>query len=688
MSPQSVRSLLTYFVAFGTLAAPAFAQARVRKDAAVYQGDNKTAAPKARPLSFSVPIDVAPTVRMDALSTEEAKKIGSVGSMRRIGVHRELPDTAVTAGKWTVLPNGRSIWRLSVGSASAAGVRVHFTDFSVGDGQVWIYALGSSEADGPYTGQGPYGNGDFWSASVAGENAIIEYAAASAGPVPFHLAHISHLAARIDQEMEAGKDEADRLAGFRNLIPFDTFATTPTTYPDYAASCNADVQCYPDWQTTKKSVAHIQFEEDQGDEQGAFVCSAALVATRDNSFKPYLLTAGHCIHDEDAARSLQTWWAFESPGCNQGPPTDRGSIKSSNGGHLLAWGPLHLGDFSMVLLPDVPSGVVFSGWDFTDLPLGTAVTGIHHPMGSYKRISFGSTVSSETVDINGDRAPAPLYTSVIWDRGIAEPGSSGSPLFSGPGVITGMLSYGPSLPGEILCESGFAVGYAKFSNAYPYLIDYLENLPGTVVTPSVTSLSFTSQNRKLVGAASQKVNLAVLTTTAIPFSVRPDADWLNVSQTSGTISASAPVTIQVTVNPSFFVKAGTYTSTITILSGAAAPQFINVTVNAKIDASNVTVSAIPNPVQQVDNVWTLKMHVVETGGNDTKLVTLRIDGNDYSGNIVKWFGTNLLSANATLEGTIHASGIYGPADLLFEFIGQDVATGASWYRTMTVTFLQ
>src|SRR5262249_41337481 len=155
--------------------------------------------------------------------------------------------------------------------------------------------------------------------------------------------------------------------------------------------------------------------------------------------------AGHCIHDEPAARSLETFWAYESNGCNLGPPSSRGTLNSQNGGHLLGWGTIELGDFSLVLLPNIPSGVVFSGWDVNDPPVGSSVTGIHHPMGSYKRIAFGTTVESVDVSIGQDPAPAGLYHLVEWNNGLTEPGSSGSPLFSGPGVIAGILTYGPAI---------------------------------------------------------------------------------------------------------------------------------------------------------------------------------------------------------------------------------------------------
>jgi hypothetical protein len=48
----------------------------------------------------------------------------------------------------------------------------------------------------------------------------------------------------------------------------------------------------------------------------------------------------------------------------------------------------------------VPSGVVYAGWDPSEPPFGAPLTGIHHPMGSYKRISFGHRVGDAFVVID------------------------------------------------------------------------------------------------------------------------------------------------------------------------------------------------------------------------------------------------------------------------------------------------
>lgn len=647
------RSFLVFF-----LISSAFAQ---KKDPAVYvappaQQPRIRAAVPSRELGLTRPDAIV----LGALSVAERAQLGPLGPKRRIGVHRAVPDRALARGTWTALADGRSIWRAAIRSNLATQMRVEFSNFDAGDGKVWVHSARSF--DGPYSGRGPYGNGEFWSATVEGDSLVIEYqpADASSRSVPFHVHRIAHHEYRVSD-------------------------APPQPVTDPAASCNLDVNCYPDWQASKKSVAQIEFEETQGPEQGTFLCSGALVGTRDNSFIPYLLTAGHCIHDEAAARSLETFWGYESDGCNLGPPATRGTLNSQNGGHLLAWGTIEHGDYSLVLLPNVPSGVVFSGWDTGDPNPGLSVTGIHHPMGSYKRIAFGSTVDSVDVLVGSDPAPAEFYHDVIWDTGLTEPGSSGSPLFSGPGVIVGMLTYGPAVPGEEQCALGSFGGYGKFSNAYPYLQAYLEDFAFSQVTPSSSSLQFSGRNHAIV-TAPQTVSLSVKSPEAVNWYARADAPWILISQNSGTVSSASPASFSVTVDPKYFVASDTYTSTITILSGAAPPVFVNVSVKMQLDISNVLASANPNPVAQSNGAWSLSLNLNETGGAATTLTELRIDGADYTSNIPVWFGSTHLAANGSLNATIHTTGLLAPVTKYFEFFGRDDASGQTWYRLLTVTF--
>src|SRR5712692_10285697 len=175
MSPI-LRHTTPVFALLALAGAPLAAQVRLRKDPAVFQADGQSPVrSKALPLSRTTQLAAPGRVRLNALTVDESNMIGTFRGNRRIGVHRDLPENALRSGTWTTLADGRRAWRLSIGSASASGVRVHFSDFEVGQGQVWLYAEGTTETDGPYTAEGPFASGDFWSSTIDGENVVIEY---------------------------------------------------------------------------------------------------------------------------------------------------------------------------------------------------------------------------------------------------------------------------------------------------------------------------------------------------------------------------------------------------------------------------------------------------------------------------------------------------------------------------------
>src|SRR5271155_1262985 len=272
------RPLLRLLPLFLIPAGLAFSQ---RKAPAVYSGPQIEQI-RAMPPSRSVALRTPASIPLGRLSATERAQLHAVGMKQRIGVHRTLPDGALEQGLWTTLADGRSVWRLGIGSEESTGLRIQFSNFAVDAGRVWVHS--GLSVDGPYTGKGPYANGEFWSGTVTGPSVTIEFESDGTtitGPPPFHIHRVAH--------QEFHPERAWLLAA-------------PLPLPDNAASCEQDVNCFPEWQPFKRSVAQIQFEETQGSEQGTFLCSASLVATRDNSFKPYMLTAGHCIHDEEAAR--------------------------------------------------------------------------------------------------------------------------------------------------------------------------------------------------------------------------------------------------------------------------------------------------------------------------------------------------------------------------------------------------
>ncbi len=140
-----------------------------------------------------------PVFVLPAVAASEIEKAKAAAGIREpVGIHRALPAAAVKKGRWTKLKDGGSRWRLAIRSPGAAGLRLHFSEFDVGEGSVSVRGgkPGQPDGGGPYRGKGPDATGDFWSGVTEGDVIIVEYRPGPGvprGKLPFRLAEISHL---------------------------------------------------------------------------------------------------------------------------------------------------------------------------------------------------------------------------------------------------------------------------------------------------------------------------------------------------------------------------------------------------------------------------------------------------------------------------------------------------------------
>ncbi len=653
-----MRLIFVSLYAVGLGASIACAQEIPRKEPARYAGTERAVRVAARPPGMRLGMRKPREFTLAPLSESELSRLAEPGPRLKTGIRRALAPDVMASGTWETTPEGTRIWRMAIHSPASRGMRVEFDDFSAGEGKVWVHD--GIQSAGPYTGRGLFDDGHFWSAAVFSGSVIVEYEPAPEAPrelqPPFTIRAVSHQV----------RTALDTTAG----------QTDPAGY------CELDANCYPDWQSSVSSVAQISFV-DNGVE---VLCSGSLLSTRDNSFKPYFLTAGHCVNNEAAARTTEAYWTYQTPACGGAPPASRASsLKSTVGAHLISSGAFADGDFSLILLQDVPAGTTFAGWDIADPPLLAALTGIHHPSGSWKRISFGERVDDATNDIGGLSAPGSLFLQVQWDKGRVEHGSSGSPLFSAPGVVVGSLSYAEFLSDGTVCTINPSVaGYSRFSNTYAQVKDYLENLPADLVTPAKPELSFTMANH--AAPAAQTVQLVTQSTGQVAYKLRADASWIKLSASTGTLSAKTPASVSISLDPAQLAQPGQYSNTVTIFSGAAPPQFLRVTAAARVDQSNVTASITPNPVAQSGAVWSFQIRLQETAGASTRVTAMKFNGTDYTANIAGWFGTDRIAANGAIVAPLSGTGGFPHGDQYFEFWGVDEASGLSWYRVATVTF--
>jgi hypothetical protein len=107
----------------------------------------------------------------------------------------------------------------------------------------------------------------------------------------------------------------------------------------------------------------------------------------------------------------------------------------------------------------IPNGVWWNGvaW-IPSVAEGSTIVGIHHPRGTYKRISFGvvddlQETCSVTLLTEGNRTD--------FNIGLTEKGSSGSPLMLGDGRTVGVLSCGAT---DATCSDEWSI-YGRWGSA-------------------------------------------------------------------------------------------------------------------------------------------------------------------------------------------------------------------------------
>ena len=281
---------------------------------------------------------------------------------------------------------------------------------------------------------------------------------------------------------------------FVSVLVFDTDVvaegTLTATVETDAADCHLDVTCYPEWLSSAAGAAYFAYERSEG----SFSCSGTLLNNTREDFTPYFLTAAHCVDTEEEARSVMAFWHYQTQTCN-GELPDFLSVPRTMGASLLSTTGFREpgdpeGDMTLLRLEgDLPDGVMFQGWDADPQPVGTQVTGIHHPgsddWGFFKRISFGQIIPDPRFGTSAD-----VYTIVSWPpgQGYTERGSSGSALFSSPGTVIGALSFGDTA--ENACPTGPLLdAYTHFSVVYPHIVQFVHPLsvPGKPQAPTVSA---------------------------------------------------------------------------------------------------------------------------------------------------------------------------------------------------------
>ena len=392
------------------------------------------------------------TVDHEALFREDAlRDLGTQAKVLRFSVGRALTLTA-RDGSWTDLADGSRLWVADVVSPGALGLRLHFSAVSLPKGaELAVWGDGEAGSSGFAAREGMakaaaaefhFGSAaarpEFWTGTLAGERAHVEYL------VPAAAGRDEELPFRLDSLQHVYRDPVADLA-------------------KAAGPCHNDVSCFPQWGALASAVSGIGTV---GSGQGVWCTGQLLnISAKKPDFTPYWLTANHCLDDQGTASSAEFFWGYQTSTCG-GPPPSLFSVPRSVGATLLSTHPIS--DYTLLLVEGaLPDGLFFSGWTSKKVKDGTPAVAIHHPDGDFKRISFGvkSAVGECAAGFPGRKT-----VHVDWTDAPTEPGSSGSGIFlASTGQLFGQLFGGPSS-----CASETFDCYGDFNTTFPRIKNLLK----------------------------------------------------------------------------------------------------------------------------------------------------------------------------------------------------------------------
>ena len=326
----------------------------------------------------------------------------------RFGLDFPIFISVNSTSNWQDLSNGRKIWSLEVNSQTATSLNFTFERFKIPAGtRMFVYNPDGTHILGAFTEQNMNRLYNFATLPVRGNTAIIEIS------VPAES--IQEVDIVLNQIVHVYRDF------YKDLKDFGS-----------SGNCNNNVVC-PEgdpWSNQIRSSVMLL--------AGNFrYCSGAAINNTANDGTPYILTADHC----DPGTTDIFMFNYQSPVCS---PSQDGNtadvqqgciIRARNGGS----------DFCLVELASEINpnfNAYLSGWSRQDTPpLNT--TGIHHPAGDVKKITF-NTDATEIGQFGG----ADCWHILDWEDGTTEGGSSGSPLYNENKQIIGQLFGGTASCGN------------------------------------------------------------------------------------------------------------------------------------------------------------------------------------------------------------------------------------------------
>jgi lysyl endopeptidase len=307
--------------------------------------------------------------------------------------------------------NGFSFGRFTLVAAGAKSISLNFNGFYLPDlTEIYVYSENGEMITGPISESENNPNNSWGSWVYKGNKVTIEIKTPSISKSNLKL-NISNIG-----------------YGYKEI-----YHTTKVNGFGESGGCNINVIC-PEgsgWENERNSVALVLSGN------GSSLCSGALVNNTSDLNIPYFLTANHCYtadpNPQDWRFTFQAWSSTCDPSSNADGITFNGAILRARNS---------ASDFCLLELSTLPpagSCITAAGWNRTSTAAANA-TGIHHPSGDVMKISFDNNpvIRASAFGTSNN------HWKVVWDSGVTESGSSGSPLFNQNNQIVGQLEGGPA----------------------------------------------------------------------------------------------------------------------------------------------------------------------------------------------------------------------------------------------------
>lgn len=379
-------------------------------------------------ISQSVDVQMMPATNVEKLLSEDAS-VQEKSRPLRMGVGYKVDKTFDNSGRKDITEDGGMLWRAKFVSEGAVMTYLVLDKLNIpAEGKLFIYSPDREQVYGPYTNADIQEVGAMETDNIIGDELVLEYyePANAAFKGEINIAGVMHV--------------------YRDFLGVRDDSKGPIGNAD--GNCHIDVVC-PDaqgWNYPIKSVVCIGITAYVPSEGGyaGFLCSGATVNNVRMDKTPYVLTADHCIEADNQTHKF--YFNYQTYECGG----NTGNYKVANGGTIVArsntTSTMTASDFALLKITGSLSvtfrdSIFFAGWDRSGA--SSVGSGIHHPGGDWKKISFPQSISAPT---SGQMANK--FFVVHWktnpNKGVTEQGSSGSPLFNANQLIIGTLTSGSS----------------------------------------------------------------------------------------------------------------------------------------------------------------------------------------------------------------------------------------------------